>query len=145
MEKVTIRQAIATVKAMGRTVETITGNKVYDGHKVSAVFVQCTINELKEYVINSGICNLSVLSKLKKADWVRAATETFLIKDGHKKVVPIQTPEFQEAERDFQILEDAYEHHRLVDFGGNFLDIRYVELEDIEKARELVNQLRKCA
>ena len=48
-----------------------------------------------------------------------------------------------EAERDLHILENAYEHHRLVDFSGKFLDIRYVETEDIEKARERVKLL--CA
>ena len=48
-----------------------------------------------------------------------------------------------EAKQDLQLLEEAYEHHRLVNFGGNFMDIRYVELEDIEKARERVRLL--CA
>ena len=44
----------------------------------------------------------------------------------------------KEAEHDLQVLEDVYEQHGLVDFGGDFLDIRYMEISDIELARERV-------
>ena len=50
----------------------------------------------------------------------------------------------EEAENDLRVLEDAYEQHRLVDFGGKFLDIRYVEISDIEAARERVRLLKSA-
>ncbi len=83
----------------------------------------------------------------KKAELIRDLLEKIheILAESEGEAEQIINDAFEEATRDLQILEDAYEHHRLVDFSGNFMDIRYVEPDDIEMARERVRLFRDCA
>ena len=81
----------------------------------------------------------------KRAELLKRLLEKICEILGEGEAEQIINDAFEEATRDLQILEDAYEHHRLVDFSGNFMDIRYVEPDDIEMARERVRLFRDCA
>ena len=88
-----------------------------------------SMNELKDYAYKLLI---SYTKHTTKAELVK------LIAEKIRELVG----EEAEAENDLRVLEDAYEQHRLVDFSGKFLDIRYVEISDIESARERVRLLK---
>ena len=100
------------------------------------------VSAILEYATTSQM--LDIAKKLSiSAYFNEFSTKAELVKLIAEKIRELVGEE-AEAENDLRVLEDAYEQHRLVDFSGKFLDIRYVEISDIESARERVRLLNSA-